>query len=140
MPPQEKHKSVFPVVLEWYRNRRGSITARRIVGAGERLPTSNGSETPAPPRCFFDASLLFRHMDMLQVDRSDLARDNPLLFRELQGLCALCRSKEQCSQDLGHEFDDARWNKWWVYCPNSAILVEIGAVHAATRHSTSPAD
>lgn len=43
----------------------------------------------------------------------------------------MCRSKEECSQDLTYEFDDARWNKWRVYCPNSVMLATIGAVDAA---------
>ncbi len=55
-----------------------------------------------------DANLLFRWMEMLQVDRSDLARDDPPLFHELQGVCTLCLSKEECAQDL--VLDNARWN------------------------------
>ena len=136
MPSQEKHKSVYSAVLEWCR--QGATVApprsdQSISSAGERPQTSNGFETPAPPCYFFDSSLLFRCMDMLQVDRSNLARNDPLLFRELQGVCALCRSKEECSQDLAYEFDDARWNKWRLYCPNSAMLATIGAVDAATQ-------
>lgn len=134
----EKHKSVFTMVLDWYRNRGETATVgprpdQSMPGAAERPQTSNGFESPARPRYFFGASLLFRCMDVLQVDRSDLARDDPLLLHELQGVCACCPSKKECSQDLAHEFDDALWNKWWVYCPNSAMLAQIGAVHAATR-------
>ncbi len=149
MSSQEKQKkSVFSVVREWYRNRREeSATQPRpeqsIAGAGERPPMCSGLEPPAPPRCFFDASLLFRCMEMLEIDRGELAKDDPLLFHELQGVCALCRSKQECSQDLGQdlgqEFDDARWHKWWVYCPNSAMLGQIGAVHAATRAAPNDA-
>ena len=69
-----------------------------------------------------DGNLLFRWMGMLQVDRSDLVRDNPPLFHELKGVCASCLSKEECAQDLTHEFDNARWNEWRAYCPNSAVL------------------
>ncbi len=87
-----------------------------------------GFEVPAPPRYFFDASLLFRCMDMLWIDRSKLASDDPLLFHELQGLCALCQKKQDCTQDLANEFDNARWDKWSVYCPNSATLIKIWAV------------
>ena len=67
-----------------------------------------------------DANLLFRWMEMLQVDRSDLARDDPLLFHELQGVCTSCLSKEECAQDLA--VDNARWNTWRAYCPNSVAL------------------
>ena len=84
-------------------------------------------------RASFSTSLLFRCMDMLQVDQSELASDDPLLFRELQGVCALCRSKDECAQDLAHQFDDARWDRWWVYCPNSAMLAMIGAVQNCGR-------
>jgi len=112
---------------------------------------SGSVETPAPPH--FDTSLLFRCMDMLQVDPSELARDDPVLFRELQAVCTLCCSKEECSQDLADEFGDARWDKWWVdkwwvdkwwvdkwwvdkwwvdkwwaYCPNFEMLTMIGAL------------
>ena len=125
MPSQEKYKSVDSPVLG--RCRSGEAMAPRLSGqsipsASEQAQTSNCFETSAPPRYFFDASLLFRCMDMLQFDRSGLARDDPLLFRELQGMCTLCRNKEECSQDLAYEFDDARWNKWRAYCPNSTIL------------------
>jgi hypothetical protein len=68
---------------------------------------SGSVETPAPPH--FDANLLLRCMDMLQIDRSELAKDDPVLFRELRAVCTLCRSKEECSQDLADEFGDARW-------------------------------
>jgi len=69
-----------------------------------------------------DANLLFSWMGMLLVDRGDLARDNAPLFHELQGVCASCLSKEECEQDLAHEFDNTRWNEWCAYCPNSAEL------------------
>ena len=146
MPSQEKDESVFKAILQLYRKYRGVATARprseQNIPAVERAAqVSSGFESPAPSRYFFDASLLFHCMDMLQVDRRELARDDPLLFRELQGVCALCRSKEECAQDLACEFDDARWDKWWLYCPNSATLTMIGAVQNcgdAARHLKMP--
>lgn len=80
-------------------------------------------------------------MDMLQIDRIELAKDDPLLFREFQGLCALCPSKTECVGDLAHEFDDARWKKWREYCPNSAKLIMLGAVQncaLAAQHLKMP--
>jgi len=80
-------------------------------------------------------------MDMLQIDRNELAKDDPLLFRELQGLCALCRNKEECVRELAHEFDDARWDRWREYCPNSSTLTTIGAVQncaLAAEHLKMP--
>ena len=80
------------------------------------------------PRHFYDASLLFCCMNMLQIDRNKLMRDDPLLFRELQGVCTLCPSKDECALDLSGGFDSVRWDEWWLYCPNSAMLTTIGAL------------
>ena len=75
---------------------------------------AQGDDYTAQPRRDqeIDANLLFRWMDMLQIDRSDLAKDNTPLFHELQGLCTSCLSKEEYAQDLAHELDDARWTEW----------------------------
>jgi hypothetical protein len=97
----------YALALEWSCNRKVTIMAQ-----------------PRPDQSA-DASLLFRWMDMLQVDRSDLAKDSPPLFHELQGVCASCRSKEECAQDLANEFDHVLWDKWWSYCPNSAVLRDL---------------
>jgi hypothetical protein len=78
--------------------------------------------------CYFDAGLLFRCMDMLQIDRSQLKRDEPLLYRELQGVCTLCRDKQDCSFDLAGGFNGLRRDAWWLYCPNSAMLTTVRAL------------
>jgi hypothetical protein len=80
-----------------------------------------------------DTNLLFRWMDTLQVDRRELENDDLLLFHELQSVCASCRSREECAQDLEYELGDARWNKWWVYCPNSAKLRALWRVATIGR-------
>ena len=76
-----------------------------------------------------DAGLLCCCMEMLQIDRARLMRDEPLLYRELQGVCTLCPNRQGCSIDLAAgEFDAAKWAEWWLYCPNSAMLRTIGAL------------
>ncbi len=80
-------------------------------------------------------------MDVLQVDRHDLAAGDPLLFRELQGRCSLCRHKRECVQDLAHPFDHDRSERWQGYCPNSATLTVIGAIQNcgyAAQHLKMP--
>ena len=47
-----------------------------------------------------DASLLFCCMDVLQIDHGKLDRNEPLLYRELQGICSLCPNKGECALDL----------------------------------------
>ncbi len=75
-----------------------------------------------------DASLLFCCMDVLQIDHNKLARNEPLLYRELQGVCSLCANKGECALDLSGGFDGMCWDDWWLYCPNSAMLTTIGAL------------
>ena len=89
---------------------------------------SNRDETAEQASQFCDASLLFlfSYMDMLQVDQRDLAADDPLLFRELQGRCSLCRHKRECAEDVSDPF--AKSQRWREYCPNSAVLTTIGAI------------
>lgn len=125
--------------VEWCRDRKEAPMTRSpseqgIRGAATGAAQSHRSpQASAPPRYCFDASLLFRCMDMLRIDRRRLAGDDPLLFCELQGICALCRSKEECTQDLAGKFDDVCWDEWWLYCPNSAMLTTIGALQNCNR-------
>jgi hypothetical protein len=84
-----------------------------------------GSEDELP-RCFYDASLMFRRMALNQVDRAEVEENDPLLFFELQGICTLCRSKEQCVVDLANEAGDDSSDGWREYCPNAATFATLG--------------
>ena len=79
---------------------RGGSQTGDLVGNA-----ASSGEASDPPRYSYDASLLFRRMDALHIDRDELASDDPLLFGELQALCTLCRSKERCVLDLAREGD-----------------------------------
>jgi hypothetical protein len=91
-------------------------------------PLIEASPSPKPHHNPHDASLLFSCMDVLQIDHGKLARDEPLLYRELQGVCTLCPNNRDCSFDLLGGFSGMRWDEWWLYCPNSAMLTTIGAL------------
>lgn len=91
------------------------------------MKTTPGHQVSKARSNTYDASLLHRCMDMLQIDRAKLVRDEPLLYRELQGICSLCPNKQDCSLDLAGGFDAVRWDEWWLYCPNSAMLTTVGA-------------
>jgi hypothetical protein len=80
--------------------------------AGLPLPFGPG------PHPEYDASLLFWRMATLHIDREWLASEDPLLFRELQGFCTLCPSKQQCTRDLASDLRAARVE----YCPNAGSL------------------
>ena len=78
-----------------------------------------------PPRCFYDASLLFRRMALNHVDRAEVAENDPLLFYELQGVCTLCPSKEQCILDLANEVVGDGSEGWRQYCPNATAFAAL---------------
>jgi hypothetical protein len=77
-----------------------------------------------PPRWSYDASLLLRRMALVQIDPAGLQEADPLLFRELQGICTLCRSKNRCIAGLGKP-DDDNADRWHAYCPNAAALAAL---------------
>jgi hypothetical protein len=54
-------------------------------------------------------------------DRAKLIRDDSLLYRELQGVCTLCPTRQKCSLDLANGgFDAAKWKEM------VAVLTEFG--------------
>jgi hypothetical protein len=72
-------------------------------------------------------------MAALRIDQDELACDDPLLFRELQALCTLCRSKERCVLDLTQEGDKPENRKWREYCLNATTLNALGALQNCAR-------
>jgi hypothetical protein len=142
MSSQEKRPFVLTSILDWCRGRIGAGNAlprsKKIPCAAERTPPESADhDAPATAGYFFDGGLLFHCMDKLQIDRSELDRDDPLLFRELQGRCSLCRDRLTCAAALAHEFDDAQWEEWRKYCPNAPTLDTIGAVQNCSRAAQS---
>jgi hypothetical protein len=63
-------------------------------------------------------------MATLHIDRDWVATDDPLLFRELQGRCTLCPSKEQCIGDLAAGLRAVSME----YCPNAGTLNMLEAL------------
>jgi hypothetical protein len=68
-----------------------------------------------------------------QKGRIRVARDEPLLLRELQGFCTLCGSKAECVRDFDHEAETGEPQDWGDYCPNVAILNALGALQNCPR-------
>jgi hypothetical protein len=137
LPWQKRPPSLFARILAWCNGRvRGiaSFAHRRLRSAEAIVPDAGSSgEAPDLPRHSYDVSLLFRRMAALQVDRDELASDDPLLFRELQALCTLCRSKERCVLDLAQECDGPGNQDWREYCLNATTLNALGAVQNCAR-------
>ena len=137
LPWQKRPPSLFARILAWCNGRVRGIAsfAHRRLSSAEAIIADAGSSGEAPdlPRHSYDASLLFRRMAALQVDRNELASDDPLLFRELQARCTLCRSKERCVLDLAQECDAPGNREWREYCLNATTLNALGAVQNCAR-------
>jgi hypothetical protein len=91
-------------------------------------PTFGPWEGAATSLIAGDIGLLLPRIAALNIDPDALDRADPLLFRELQGLCSLCRSKGRCARDLAYDAADLGWQK---YCPNGATLGELAQCRAA---------
>ena len=87
---QKRRPSPLAPILAWCTGRIRAIAslahARLSPGPASGVVADAGPSDEAPdlPRYSYDASLLFRRMAALQIDRDELASDDPLLFRELQ--------------------------------------------------------
>ena len=137
LPRQRRRLSLFEPILAWCTDR---VRAIALFAHGRLSPAQATdvvgdahSSGEAPARYSYDASLLFRRMAALQVDRNELASNDPLLFRELQARCTLCRSKERCVLDLAQECDEPGNREWREYCLNATTLNALGAVQNCAR-------
>jgi len=78
------------------------------------------------------ASLLYRRMTGLGLDRDALAGREPTMLREMEKDCSLCASKRRCRHDFARGAGPCSWH---AYCPNDQVLSALaasGGVHART--------
>jgi hypothetical protein len=59
----------------------------------------------------------------LGIDQASLARTEPLLVRDMQRVCGLCRDKAQCHADLA---DGTSAGHYRDYCPNTPTIDALG--------------
>ena len=46
----------------------------------------------------------------------------PAVWKDMQRVCSLCNSKEQCGHDLAHNPEDPSWRD---YCPNTNTIESL---------------
>jgi hypothetical protein len=76
------------------------------------------------------AALLERRLATLDLDREEVLQFEPAVFRDLQRVCSLCKSKRQCASDLARSPCTADWTS---YCPNTGTLSALDAMPWASR-------
>ena len=62
-------------------------------------------------------------LKLLGIEEADLARTEPLVLRDMERVCALCRHKGQCDRDL-HAGTSAE--HYQGYCPNAPTIDSLG--------------
>jgi hypothetical protein len=76
------------------------------------------------------ANLLLKRMAALDLDRSEVSRTEPQVFRDLRRVCSLCESRRRCVRDLARDSSDPVWQE---YCPNAKTLMMLNALPWLSR-------
>ena len=123
-----QHATLFGKFADWLRYRRELSEARRLnrtdidaiardlrVSAGEldRLVAAGPHSADEMP-------------DMLKalgIDADDLARTEPLMVRDMQRVCSLCRDKPHCHSELAAGTAAEHYRE---YCPNAPTIDALG--------------
>jgi uncharacterized protein YjiS (DUF1127 family) len=70
------------------------------------------------------ADELPKMLKALGIDEAALARTQPLVLRDMERVCAMCRHKRQCDNDLAAGTAAAHYED---YCLNAATIDQLGA-------------
>ena len=69
-------------------------------------------------------------LEQLGIDEERLSKAHPLLLRDMERVCALCRHKAECDRDL---IAGTAAEHYQGYCPNAATIETLDR-ELATRH------
>jgi hypothetical protein len=76
------------------------------------------------------ADLLLRRMADLDLDPKEVARLEPAAFRDLQRVCAMCKSHRRCAWDFARGASPPVWDR---YCPNTSTLEALNGMPWSAR-------
>lgn len=130
-----KHETSYPTVelvigkfVDWLKHRRELSEIRRMnrtdfdmIAQDLRVsPDDLDRMVEAGPH---SADEMPKMLEALGIDLEDLVRTKPLLVRDMERVCALCRDKAQCHNDFAagtaaEHFKD--------YCPNAPTIEALG--------------
>jgi len=69
------------------------------------------------------ADELPKMLKSLGIDEADLVRTEPLMVRDMQRVCGLCRDKAQCHHELDAGTSAEHYK---AYCPNAPSIEALG--------------
>lgn len=127
LPNYSLVKAAFETLSDWvnrYRNRKGPSglgecdpqEIARIAREMKITPEELCDLAKARPR---SADLLQEMLPVFGIDAKTLASAEPLVTRDLQRLCATCRNKKRCREELD-EFSAAE--NFREYCSNAVTI------------------
>jgi hypothetical protein len=122
---------MLSAAMKWWWQSR--TECNRDADPAGRFP---GVDRTAADRSSDPAELLRRRMAALDLDAGEFARSEPHVFRDLERLCAACKSRGRCVGELreGSVRSPAvpASRDWIDYCPNAAMLSMLSAVQACS--------
>jgi hypothetical protein len=90
---------------------------------------------PSPPTSVGQADLLKGRMTAFGLDAGTVARVEPIAFRKLLSICAICEWHGLCRWDLQYDPIDVVSRK---YCPNSAMLSALAPMASSLSEWRAP--
>ena len=76
------------------------------------------------------ADLLLKRMAALDLDKNEVVKLEPHVFRDLQRVCTMCEQQGRCRYDLMHDPNNPEWKH---YCPNAETLNDLDALPWSSR-------
>jgi hypothetical protein len=116
--------AVLDVIADWLKHRRthghnlDGLPDSEVQRIAHDMGLSS-ADLRALDRLADQPLLLPQMLSALHIDPDALSRKEPLMFRDLQRVCAMCDSKKRCSRDLGEGTAGVNFED---YCPNSLTL------------------
>jgi hypothetical protein len=122
------HATIFDAIARWVKNYRAQLETSRelaqcapedVAAMAQDLNISADDLKTLAHKSPDSARLLRRMLTALGIDERALAKQDPMVLRDLERLCVSCAHKRQCAHDLAAGTASAHYKE---YCPNSYTL------------------
>jgi transcriptional regulator with XRE-family HTH domain len=126
--PRPVISRVVDVFGEWLRHRRELREMREIDAANfgriaVELRLSANDLEDLVRQGPHSADELPKMLTALGIDQDTLVRTEPLVLRDMEKVCSLCRHKRQCDRDLAAGTAAAHYEE---YCANAPTIDSLG--------------
>ena len=135
---ERQSRSPLQSMLDWCRTRIKAVSESAFGSCSEteiermaRDMRMSASELRALARRGPNAAdFLLCRMAALDLDPKEVAHMEPAAFRDLQRVCAMCKSHRRCAWDFAHDAPVVTWER---YCPNTDTLTALNGMPWASR-------